>query len=43
MCFDRVIIVYTHVLIYNQIEIFGKKILYFALVGCIVNTAHMPA
>ncbi len=43
MCFDRVIIVYTHVLIYNQIEILGKKISYFALVGCIVYTASMPA
>lgn len=43
MCFDRVIIVYTHVLIYNQIENFMEKYHTFALVGCIVNTAHTPA
>lgn len=40
MCFDRVIIVYTHVLIYNQIEIKGENII-LALIGT-VNTVRMP-
>lgn len=40
--FERVIIAYTHALILDQIEVSGGK-KYPLLVGCFVNTVHMPA